>query len=98
MILHVPEHVSLHAPLQLPVHPLLHALSAHPHPQSLTHVPEQFSIHAELHPKTSVLDAAIAGALAKIKAPTMGNAFFAASLKNSLRDWRSSFSFVDFIL
>ena len=38
------------------------------------------------------------GELAKAIAPMMGNAFLAASLKNSLRDWSSSFCFFAFII
>lgn len=41
---------------------------------------------------------AIMGELANAIAPMTGNAFLAASLKNSLRDWSSSFCFFSFMI
>ena len=42
---------------------------------------------------SAVADWAMIGELANAIAPITGNAFLAASLKNSLRDWSSSFFF-----
>lgn len=47
---------------------------------------------------SNVLAFVMIGELASTIAPMTGNVFFAASLKNSLRDWSSSFCFFSFMI
>ena len=84
--MHPEEHPCWHDVPQ-PEHPSLHLLV-----HVLEHVPEHEPKQLLVQPVAA--SAKTEGRLAIITAPTTGNAAFAAFLKNSLRDWSSSFLFL----
>ena len=76
----------------------LHALPLHPPKHPDKHEPEHEPVHEPVHAEyvqpAGAASAFTNGILERTTAPTTGNAVFAAFLKNSLRDWSSSFCFL----
>ena len=88
----MPPQPLLQEPSQVPLHEVLQSPVQFP-----LHVPLQVSAHEPEHPLQNVDASALSGNVDKTTTPTTGNAAFAAFLKNSLRDWSSSFDFFCFI-
>ena len=90
--MHPTAQLPLQLPVQVPEHPV----------HLLLQIPEQPPVQPPEHEFSHPIDCisvafARIGELTSAIAPITGNAFLAASLKNSLRDWSSSFSLLCFI-
>ena len=77
---------------------VLHALALQPPKHPDAHEPEHEPVHEPVHAEyvqpTGAASVFTKGILERTTAPTTGKAAFAAFLKNSLRDWSSSFCFL----